>query len=254
MTDGEPGATTRAAADMCTHWQPLWDPCSQSWTSTASWAVHMSTVKHSHLWTCRLRRRLGQVICHLTHFSSFWTPTGGWVMSEVTNSATTLSLPAEQEEGKFKLLPLQHLREEKASSWWEKEKRLFRQSRRANNALLNPDSQGMFKGLGRNEEIVSKKDASGSFKEVYWSRSSLDVSADMTASGRWGVSDTVDRVSNRKNKREKKRRRKTKKKTLCHCVSDINPRKLEFKNSCHWEICQSCICLLRELWVIDLVM
>lgn len=34
-------------------------------------------------------------------------------MSEVTNSATTLSLPAGQAEGKLKLLPLQHLRGEK---------------------------------------------------------------------------------------------------------------------------------------------
>lgn len=34
-------------------------------------------------------------------------------MSEVTNSATTLSLPAGQAEGKLKLLPLQHLGEEK---------------------------------------------------------------------------------------------------------------------------------------------
>lgn len=30
-------------------------------------------------------------------------------MSEVTNSATALSLPAGQAEGKLKLLPLQHL-------------------------------------------------------------------------------------------------------------------------------------------------
>lgn len=78
-------------------------------------------------------------------------------MSEVTNSATALSLPAGQAEGKLKLLPLQHPREEKKktpSSWWEKEKRLFRQSRRANNALLNPDSQGISMGLGGSEEIV----------------------------------------------------------------------------------------------------
>lgn len=33
-------------------------------------------------------------------------------MSEVTNSATTFSLPAGQAEGKLKPLPLQHLREE----------------------------------------------------------------------------------------------------------------------------------------------
>lgn len=33
-------------------------------------------------------------------------------MSEVTNSATTFSVPAGQAEGKLKLLPLQHLREE----------------------------------------------------------------------------------------------------------------------------------------------
>lgn len=33
-------------------------------------------------------------------------------MSEVTNSATTLSLPAGQAGGELKLLPLQHLREE----------------------------------------------------------------------------------------------------------------------------------------------
>lgn len=34
-------------------------------------------------------------------------------MSEVTNSATTLSLPTGQAEGKLKLLPLQHLGEGK---------------------------------------------------------------------------------------------------------------------------------------------
>lgn len=51
-------------------------------------------------------------------------------MSEVTNSATTLSLPAGQAKGKPKLLPLQHLREEKnPSSWWKKEKLFFRQLR-----------------------------------------------------------------------------------------------------------------------------
>lgn len=33
-------------------------------------------------------------------------------MSEVTNSATTLSSPAGHPGGKLKLLPLQHLREE----------------------------------------------------------------------------------------------------------------------------------------------
>lgn len=47
-------------------------------------------------------------------------------MSEVTNSATTFSLPAGQAEGKLKLLPLQHLREEektqKTPSWWEGER------------------------------------------------------------------------------------------------------------------------------------
>lgn len=95
------------------HARPLLrEPCSQSRTSTASSRVHMSTVKHSHLWTRRLQSRLGWVICHFTHFSSFWAPTRGCVMSEVTNSATTFSLPAGQAEGKLKLLPLQHLREE----------------------------------------------------------------------------------------------------------------------------------------------
>lgn len=112
MTDGQLGAT-RAAADTCTHRQLLWEPCSQSRTSTASSDVHMSTAKHSHLWTRRLQSRLGWVICHFTQFSSFWATTRGRVVSEVTNSATTLSLPAGQTGGKLKLLPLQHLREEK---------------------------------------------------------------------------------------------------------------------------------------------
>lgn len=142
MTDGELGAT-RAAADTCAPRQLLWDPCSQSWTSTASSHVHMSTVKHSHLWTRRLQSRLGWVICHFTHFSSFWAPTRGCVMSEVTNSATTFSVPAGQAEGKLKLLPLQHLREEEKKNTKnnvlvgerEKKRRFSRQSRRANNAL-----------------------------------------------------------------------------------------------------------------------
>lgn len=47
-------------------------------------------------------------------------------MSEVTNSGTTFSVPAGQAEGKLKLLPLQHLREEektqKTTSWWERER------------------------------------------------------------------------------------------------------------------------------------
>lgn len=37
-------------------------------------------------------------------------------MSEVTNSATTFSVPAGQAEGKLKLLPLQHLREEEKNT------------------------------------------------------------------------------------------------------------------------------------------
>lgn len=140
MTDGEAGAT-RAAADTCAHRQLLWDPCSQRRTPTASSHVHMSTVKHSHLWTRRLQSRLGWVICHFTHFSSFWAPTRGCVMSEVTNSATTFSLPAGRAEGKFKLLHLQHLREEEKKTkkhhlgGRDKKKRFSRQSRRANNAL-----------------------------------------------------------------------------------------------------------------------